>query len=84
MTASPPPSPFKKTAIFTGTTYASRYAYDDKLKRCNEIIRHQKGAVRIIKYIFPEPVFLDLFDNKGQMVRKTLQKIIKHLKGKIL
>ena len=33
----------------------------------------------MIKYIFPEPVFLDLCDNKGQLEGKTPQLIIIHL-----
>ena len=43
-----------KTATFTGTTYASRYTYDNKLKRHTEIIKRQKEAVRMIKHIFPQ------------------------------
>ena len=41
--------------------------------------KHQKGAVKMIKYIFPEPVFLDLCNNEGQLVGKIPQQIIKHL-----
>ena len=52
-----------KPATFTGTTYASRYAYDKKLKRYNEMIKHQKGVVKMIKYIFLKPIFLDLCNN---------------------
>ena len=33
----------------------------------------------MINYILHEPVFLDLFDNEGQIVGKTPQQIIKHL-----
>ena len=53
----------KKPKTFTGSTYASRYAYDDKMKRYSETKKHQKGVVQKIKYIPPEPVFLDLCNN---------------------
>ena len=41
--------------------------------------KHQKGAVRMIKYIFPKSAFLDLCDKEGQLVGKTPQQIIKNL-----
>jgi hypothetical protein len=68
-----------KPPTFTGTTFAARYAYDDGLKQYDEMIKHRKGAVRMIKYIFPEPVFLDLCDDQGQLVGKTPQEIMQHL-----
>ena len=43
---------------------------------------YQKGAVQMIKYIFPEPVFLDICNNEGQIVGKTRRQIIKHLQEK--
>eukprot|EP00978_Attheya_sp_CCMP212_P009529 scaffold22535_cov32-Attheya_sp.AAC.2 len=43
------------------------------------MIKHKKGAIRMIKYIFPEPVFLDLCDDQGKLVGKTPKEIIKHL-----
>eukprot|EP00978_Attheya_sp_CCMP212_P028244 scaffold97084_cov50-Attheya_sp.AAC.1 len=59
-------------ATFTGTSYASRYVYEDSIKTYEDMIKHQKGAIlRMIKYIFPEPVFLDLCDDQGQLVGKT-------------
>jgi hypothetical protein len=33
----------------------------------------------MIKYIFPEPVFLDLCDDQGQLVGKTPQEIMQHV-----
>jgi hypothetical protein len=68
-----------KPPPFTGTTYAARYAYDDNLKQYEEMIKHRKGTIRMIKYIFPEPVFLDLCDDQGQLVGKTPQEIMQHL-----
>ena len=35
----------------------------------------------MIKYIFPEAVFLDICDNEGKMMGETPQQIIKHLQG---
>jgi hypothetical protein len=69
----------EKPAPFTGTSFAARYAYDDSLKQYEEMIKHQKGTIRMIKYIFPEPVFLDLCDDQGQLVGKTPQEIMQHL-----
>jgi hypothetical protein len=43
------------------------------------MIKHQKGTIRMIKHIFPAPVFLDLCDDQGQLVGKTPQEITKHL-----
>jgi hypothetical protein len=43
------------------------------------MIKHRNGAIRMIKYIFPAPVFLDLCDDQGQLVGKTPQEIMKHL-----
>jgi hypothetical protein len=68
-----------KPPAFTGTTYAARYAYDDSLKQYEEMVKHQKGTIRMIKYIFPEPVFLDLCDDQGQLVGRTPQEIMQHL-----
>ena len=68
-----------KPAAYTGTTHASRYIYADELSRYEEMEKHRKGAIRMIKYIFPEPVFLDLCDDQGQIVGKSPQDIIQHL-----
>jgi hypothetical protein len=68
-----------KPQSFTGTSFAARYAYEDNLKQYEEMIKHQKGTIRMIKHIFPEPVFLDLCDDQGQLVGKTPQEIMKHL-----
>jgi hypothetical protein len=68
-----------KPVTFTGTSYASRYIYEDSVKTYEDMIKHQKGAIRMIKYIFPEPVFLDLCDDQGQLVGKTPKEIIRHL-----
>jgi hypothetical protein len=73
------PVVINKPATFAGTSYASRYVYKDTLKIYEDKIKHQKGAIRMIKYIFPEPVFLDLCDNQGQLVGQTPKQIIKHL-----
>ncbi|WP_288992558.1 hypothetical protein [uncultured Marinobacter sp.] len=73
------PVVINKPATFAGTSYASRYVYEDMLKIYEDKITHQKGAIRMIKYIFPEPVFLDLCDDQGQLVGKTPQQIIQHL-----
>lgn len=54
----------KKPPPFIGKSYASIYAYDNNLKKYYEMIKYQKGTIRMIKYIFPEPVFLDICDNK--------------------
>jgi hypothetical protein len=68
-----------KPPPYTGTTHASRYQYTDQLQRYDDMIKHQKGAIRMIKYIFPAPVFLDLCDEQGQLIGKTPQEIIQHL-----
>ena len=68
-----------KPPPFTGTSFAARYAYEDRIKQHTEMNKHQKGTIRMIKYIFPEPVFLDLCDDQGQLVGKTPQEIMKHL-----
>eukprot|EP00978_Attheya_sp_CCMP212_P013272 scaffold33382_cov34-Attheya_sp.AAC.6 len=68
-----------KSVTFTGTSYASRYIYEDSFKTYEDMIKHQKGAIRMIKYIFLEPVFLDLCDDQGQLVGKTPKEIIQHL-----
>jgi hypothetical protein len=54
-----------KPLLFTGTSYAVQYTYDDSLKQYDEMNNHKKGTIRMIKYIFPEPVFLDLCDDQG-------------------
>ena len=68
-----------KPPTFAGTSYASRYVYEDRLKTYEDMIKHQKGTIRMIKYIFPEPVFLDLCDDQGQLVGTTPKAIIQHL-----
>jgi hypothetical protein len=68
-----------KPPTFTGTTHASRYQYTDQLQQYDDMIKHQKGAIRMIKHIFPAPVFLDLCDEQGQLIGKTPQDIIQHL-----
>jgi hypothetical protein len=73
------PAVINKPATFARTSYASQYVYEDKLKIYEDKITHQKEAIRMIKYIFPEPVFLDLCDDQGQLVGKTPQQIIQHL-----
>ena len=73
------PVTINKPAAYTGTTHASRYIYADELSRYEEMERHRKGTIRMIKYIFPEPVFLDLCDDQGQIVGKLPQDLIQHL-----
>jgi hypothetical protein len=68
-----------KPPTFAGTSYASRYVYEDRVKTYEDMIKHQKGTIRMIKYIFPEPVFLDLCDDQGQLVGTTPKEIIQHL-----
>ena len=43
------------------------------------MIKHQKLVVRMIKYILPEPTFLDLCDNKRRLVGVKTKQIIKHM-----
>ena len=38
-----------------------------------------KGAVWMLKHIFPKATFLDLENNQGVMIGKTLRQIVKHL-----
>ena len=68
-----------KPAAYNGTTHASRYIYADELNLYEEMEKHRKGAIRMIKHIFPEPFFLDLCDDQGQIVGKSPQEIIQHL-----
>jgi hypothetical protein len=68
-----------KPPTFTGTTHASRYQYTDQLQQYDDMIKHRKGTIRMIKHIFPAPVFLDLCDEQGQLIGKTPQQIIQHL-----
>ena len=44
------------------------------------MIKHQKGTIQMIKYIFPEPAFLDLCDNQGQLVGTMPKEILQHKK----
>ena len=73
------PVVINKPPTFAGTSYASRYVYEDRLKTYEDMIKHQKGTIQMIKYIFPEPVFLDLCDDQGQLVGTTPKAIIQHL-----
>ena len=69
----------KKPAVYTCTAHASRYIYAEELSLFEEMEKHQKGAIHMIKYIFLEPVFLDLCDDQRQIDGKSLQDIIQHL-----
>ena len=69
-----------KPATFTGNTHAERHIHDMKLKTYHEKEKHQKGAIRMIKYIFPSEVFIDLQNSQGLMVGKTPVEIMEHLK----
>jgi hypothetical protein len=60
-----------KPPLFNGTSIASRYVYKDSLKTYEDMIKRRNGAIRMIKYIFPAPVFLDLCDDQGQLVEKA-------------
>jgi hypothetical protein len=73
------PVTINKPPLFNGTFIATRYVYEDSLKTYEDMMKHRNGAIRMIKYIFPAPVFLDLCDDQGQLVGKTPQEIMKHL-----
>ncbi len=73
------PVTITKPPPYTGTTHASRYQYADQLQQYDDMIKHQKGTIRMIKYIFPAPVFLDLCNEQGQLIGKKPQEIIQHL-----
>ena len=68
-----------KPEAYTGTNHAIRYVCADELKLYEEMEKYQKGAIRMIKHIFPEPVFLDLCDDQEQIFGKSPQDIIKYL-----
>jgi hypothetical protein len=67
----------------TRTVYRHLLCCPLRLRRQSQATRQHdqtpKGAVRMIKYIFPEPVFLDLCDDQGQLVGKNPQEIMQHL-----
>lgn len=69
-----------KPGAFTGNTHADRYNHEESIRIYNEKERHAKGTVRMLRYIFPPAVLLDLENNQGQIVGKTPREIIKHLR----
>ena len=61
-----------KPGTFTGTTHAERYIHEEEVRIYNTKETHLKGAIRMLKYIFPPAVFLDLQNSQGLMVCSTL------------
>ena len=65
--------------LYTGTTHASKFAYEQKLKNYDNYKHHFTGATRMLEYIFQAEVFLDLQDDQGLLVGYTPQKLVTHL-----
>ena len=68
-----------KPAQFAGTTHTDRFIYDAAMETCTEKERHKKGAIRMIKHVFPPAAFLDLQNAQGLMIGKTPIQIMAHL-----
>ena len=60
-----------KPGTFTGTTHAESYIHEEQVGIYNTKETHLKGAIRMLKYIFPPGVFLDIQNGQGLMVGNT-------------
>ena len=68
-----------KPGAFTGSTHADRFKHEEELTIYNEKEKHSKGAIIMLRHIFPAAAFLDLENTQGVMVGKTPREIIKNL-----
>ena len=53
-----------KPATFVGSTHAEQHIHNAKLKICHEKEKHQKGAIRMIKHVFPSEAKLTRTDDR--------------------